>query len=370
MNNKEILISFFLPSLEGGGAEKATVYLINGFIERGFKVDLLLSKATGPYIEMVNEKCKIIDFNSKRVVFSLGKLINYLKVNKPFALISVLSHANVISSFAKMFYNTETKIVLTERINLTSSKVNLKNLRSKLLPFFMFLTYWKANKIVAVSKGVAEDLEKRIRYLKHKVEYIYNPVIVPEILKLSKESIDHPWFNNKEIPVILSVGRLTQQKDYPVLLKAFSIVRKKLDSHLVILGEGEERGDLIKLAKDLGIYDDVWMPGFVDNPYKYMGRSSILVSSSQSEGFPNALIEAMACGTAVVATDCPSGPVEILDNGKYGKLVPVGDFMGMANAIIETLKYPLSKEVLISRANQFNLDKAVSRYLEVIGIET
>jgi glycosyltransferase involved in cell wall biosynthesis len=369
MKNQEILISFFLPSLEGGGAEKATVYLIKGFVEKGFQVDLLLSKAAGPYIKMVPEKCKIMDFNSKRVIFSLGKLIDYLKVNKPFALISVLSHANVISLFAKMFYNTETKIVLTERINLTSSKVNLMSFRSKLLPFFMFLTYWKANKIVAVSKGVAEDLEKRIGYLKNKVEFIYNPVIVPEILKLSKESIDHPWFNNKEIPVILSVGRLTPQKDYPVLLKAFSIVRKEIECHLVILGEGEERNNLNDLAKDLEIYEDVWMPGFVDNPYKYMTKANLFVSSSKSEGFPNALIEAMACGTAVVATDCPSGPVEILDNGKYGKLVPVGDFMGMANAIIETLKYPLSKEVLISRANQFNLDKAVSRYLEVLGIE-
>jgi glycosyltransferase involved in cell wall biosynthesis len=370
MNNEEILISFFLPSLEGGGAEKATVRLIKGFVERGFKVDLLLSKAAGPYIKMIPEKCRIIGFNSNRVIFSLGKLINYLKVNKPFALISVLSHANVISSFAKMFYNGDTKIILTQRINLTSSKVNLKSLRSKLLPFFMFLTYWKADKIVAVSKGVAEDLEKRIHYLRNRVEYIYNPIIVPEILQQGKQVIAHSWFNNKEVPIILSAGRLTPQKDYPVLLKAFSIVRKEIECHLVILGEGEERNNLNDLAKDLEIYEDVWMPGFVDNPYKYMTKANLFVSSSKSEGFPNALIEAMACGTAVVSTDCPSGPVEILDNGKYGKLVPVGDFRGMANAIIETLKYPLGKEVLISRANQFNLDKAVSRYLEVIGIET
>ena len=369
MNNKDILISFFVPSLEGGGAEKATVHLISGFIERGFKVDLLLSKATGPYMKIVPERCRIIDFNSNRVIFSLGKLINYLKINKPTALISVLSHVNVICSLAKMLYNSDTKIILTERINLTSSKVNLKNLRSKLLPFFMFLTYRKADKVVAVSKGVAKDLEKRIYYLKNKVGFIYNPVIIPEILQQSQEPIDHPWFNNKQVPVILSVGRLTPQKDYPVLLKAFSIVNKKLDCRLVILGEGEERENLTDLAKDLGIYESLLTPGFVDNPYKYMTKANLFVSSSKSEGFPNALIEAMACGTPVVATNCPSGSGEILDNGKYGKLVPVGDFMGMANAIIETLKHPLSKEVLISRANQFNLDKAVSRYLEVMGIE-
>jgi glycosyltransferase involved in cell wall biosynthesis len=370
MSDEERLISFFLPSLEGGGAEKATIRLISGFIEKGFNVDLLLSKAVGPYIKIIPDKCRIIDFNSKRVIFSLGKLINYLKTNNSDVLISVLSHANVVASLAKMFGSSNTKIILTERINLTSSRINLKSLRSRFLPIFMFLTYHKAYKIVAVSKGVAEDLEKRIHYLQNKVEYIYNPIITSDIARLANEPVDNQWFHEKDLYLIISAGRLTPQKDYSLLLKAFSLVRKKMNCRLIILGEGEERNNLTNLAKDLGIEEDVWMPGFVDNPYKYISRAHLFVSSSKSEGFPNVLIEAMACGTPIVATDCPSGPNEILDNGRYGKLVPVGNFGMMANAIIETLKNPLSSEILILRANQFSLEKAVSRYLEVIGLDT
>jgi len=366
MNNKEILISFFLPSLEGGGAEKMTVNLIKGFIERGFKVDLLLSKAAGPYVEMVPEKCRIIDFNSKRVIFSLGKLINYLKINKPFALISGLSHTNIISLIAKVFSRSNTKFIVTEHNNLTLATENSKNLRSKLLPFFIFLTYRNADKVVAVSRGVAEDLENRIRYLKGKVEVIYNPIIVAEILEKKEELIDHSWFNERSVPITLSAGRLTQQKDYSTLLKAFSIVRQNLDCKLVILGEGEERQNLNNLVRDRGIEDDVWMPGFVHNPYKYMSKASVFVLSSRFEGFANVIVEAMASGTPVVATDCESGPREILDNGKYGKLVPIGDVEAMADAILETIKNPPDITMLQSRANQFNLDCAVSRYLEVI----
>jgi glycosyltransferase involved in cell wall biosynthesis len=366
MNNKEILISFFLPSLEGGGAEKMTVNLIKGFIDKEFKVDIILSNAKGPFLNMIPEGCRIVDLKSKRVTFSLYKLVTYLNKEKPFALISGLSHTNIISLIAKVFSRSNTKFIVTEHNNLTLATENSKNLRSKLLPFFIFLTYRNADKVVAVSRGVAEDLENRIRYLKGKVEVIYNPIIVTEILEKKEELIDHSWFNERSVPITLSAGRLTQQKDYSTLLKAFSIVRQNLDCKLVILGEGEERQNLNNLVRDRGIEDDVWMPGFVHNPYKYMSKASVFVLSSRFEGFANVIVEAMASGTPVVATDCESGPREILDNGKYGKLVPIGDVEAMADAILETIKNPPDITMLQSRANQFNLDCAVSRYLEVI----
>jgi glycosyltransferase involved in cell wall biosynthesis len=370
MNNKEILISFFLPSLEGGGVEKVVLNLVNSFAGKGFRVDLVLIKVTGPYLKKISKLCRIIDLKSSRTSTSLLKLVRYLRLNKPFILISNMTHLNVLSTIAIFLAHTPTKLIIVEHNNLSEILRNSKGLRLRFslrfILLLMFILYPKANKTIAVSKGVAEDLEKRFKFLKGKIIVIYNPVNISEISELEKQTVDNEWFNNKKIPLIISVGRLTLQKDYQVLLKAFSIIRNKFKLHLVILGEGEDRLNLSKLAKELGIYNDIWMPGFVDNPYRYVSRSNLFVLSSRYEGFGNVIVEALACGTPVVSTDCESGPGEILDNGRYGKLVAVGDFVGMADAIIETLKNPLSKEFLIARANQFDLNSAVKEYLEAI----
>jgi glycosyltransferase involved in cell wall biosynthesis len=166
--------------------------------------------------------------------------------------------------------------------------------------------------------------------------------------------------------VILGVGRLTEQKDFSTLMRAFTCVRAKRAARLVILGEGKLREDLEDLASKLGIQADVEMPGFVENPLQYMARASVLVLSSKYEGLPGVLIQAMACGCPVVSTDCPGGSAEILDNGKYGVLVDIGDAEGMAKAILSELDNPTANDILRRRAEDFSVEHAVSNYLKLL----
>ena len=197
---------------------------------------------------------------------------------------------------------------------------------------------------------------------RNKIEVIHNPIEIKRVQEISCEEVTHNFFSEYEsLPIIIAVGRLTKVKDFSTLIKAFSIVNKKIPCRLIILGEGELRNELNSLAKDLNILNLISMPGFVENPYKYMKNSRIFVSSSLWEGFPNGLVEAMACGLHIIATDCEGGSAEILENGKWGKLVPVKDEVSMANAIIECLQNASCFNVL-DRANHFSTDKIISKY--------
>ena len=178
------------------------------------------------------------------------------------------------------------------------------------------------------------------------------------------EPFDHPWFAPGAPPVILGAGRLTEQKDFPTLIRAFALVRKKHPARLMILGEGEERSKLETLVQELGLEKEVSLPGFVDNPYKYMKRAAVFVLSSRWEGFPNVLVEAMALGTPVVSTDCPNGPAEILENGKWGELVPVGETQSLASAVLRTLDRVDVVRVkgAAERADQFRVESIIREY--------
>ena len=195
---------------------------------------------------------------------------------------------------------------------------------------------------------------------------IYNPVVVPELFRLSGEPVEDIWFRDSKLPVVLSAGRLSAAKDYPTLLRAFSSLIKVRPARLVILGEGEERASLEAMVRDLGLKDVVDLPGFVKNPYAYMSKAAVFALSSAWEGFGNVLVEAMAVGTPVVATNCPSGPAEILENGKYGQLVKVGDEEAMAARILTELDGPTNSEVLRHRARDFSYDEIADQYLELL----
>jgi glycosyltransferase involved in cell wall biosynthesis len=183
----------------------------------------------------------------------------------------------------------------------------------------------------------------------------------------SLEAINHPWFQKEDsTPIILGVGRLVPQKDFSTLIKAFSRVRRSRPAHLVIIGEGRQRSEFTTLAQSLGIEKDIWMPGFFDNPYAFMSKASMLVLSSIYEGLPNVLIEALACGCPIVSTDCPSGPSEILEKGKFGTLVPMGDIHALAQAIHHTLNNPPNRNDLPLRAADFDIEKVSRQYLDVL----
>jgi glycosyltransferase involved in cell wall biosynthesis len=234
------------------------------------------------------------------------------------------------------------------------------------LPEVVNRTYPGADAVITVSSDVREDLVTAIGLKRSSVTTIHNPVVDDGLRARAQQALQHPWFTSDAVPVILAVGRLTEQKDFATLLRAFKQVHAQRKARLLILGEGKLRKDLEDLANTLGIQEDVAMPGFVENPFHYMARASVLALSSQYEGLPGVLIQALACGCPVVSTDCPGGSREILEDGKIGTLVAVGDADGMALAILSQLDNPTSKDVLLRRAEDFSVEGGVSNYLALL----
>lgn len=336
-------VALFLPSLVGGGAERVMLSLASEFAGQGHTVDLVLAKATGEYIDQVPSNVHIVDLNTSRVLYSLFPLIRYLKESRPQSVLSALDHTNIIAICAVAIANVNTKTVVSIHNNLTHlSKVKKARFITHWIPPLMKWSFKRADRVVAVSQGVAEDAVQRLELPEEKVQVIYNPVVDERLIEKADELIDHPWFADGEPPVLLAVGRLTAEKDFPTLLRSFAKLRKTRSVRLIILGEGEKRAELEELIEQLGISQDVQLPGFVTNPYAYMRNARLFVLSSLSEGLPTVLIEALACGTEVISTDCPSGPREILQSGRYGSLVPIKDSEALFQAIKERLDVPES----------------------------
>jgi len=358
------LISIFLPSLRGGGAERVMLYLAWGFVERGYEVEFVLAKRVGTHLSEVPKNIKVVDLKAGRVLKSLPPLVRYLRRSQPAALLSAMDHSNIVALWAKRLSRVPARVVVSVH-NTLSMSVKHSNGRGRLIPYIARWCYGWADGVVAVSRGVADDLSNTIGLAREKIRVIYNPVIVPELFELAKEPVEHRWFRAGEPPVVLSAGRLTAQKDYPTLLRAFSLVIRAHPMRLVILGEGEERAGLEAMVRDLALEDVVSLPGFAKNPYAYMSKAKMFVLSSVWEGFGNVLVEAIAVGTPVISTDCPSGPAEILEGGKWGRLVPVGDIEALACAMELTLDDPASPDVGL-RAQDFDADVAVESYLRIL----
>jgi glycosyltransferase involved in cell wall biosynthesis len=358
-------IALFLPSLRGGGAERVTVNLAKGFLEKGFQVDLVLAKAEGPYLKQVPEGARVVDLGTGRVFKALIPLARYLRRERPWALIAGISHANVTAILASLFSRVRPKLLVVEHCTLSSATDHAVTLRARSMHLFMRLLYPLVDRVVAVSRGVKDDLMQTLGLPEKQIEVIYNPILDADLFSRAAEPVDHPWFQEDQPPVVLSVGRLEYPKDFATLLRAFAIVHRTIPCRCVILGEGPDRPQIEALAEELGVRDDLWMPGFVDNPYAYMSKSKVQVLSSHWEGLPTVLVEASACGTPILATDCPSGPREIIRHGDNGLLVPVGDEKSMAVALIEVLNGQLKAKR--SSLSRFELSESTKKYLKVLG---
>ncbi|MBC7220193.1 glycosyltransferase [Candidatus Bipolaricaulota bacterium] len=344
--------------------------LAAGFAQWGASVDLVLVKAQGEYMRRIPPGVRVVDLRASRVLTSLLPLVRYLRTAKPEGLISAKDYANVVAILAKSLARVSTRVIVSIHTTLSKHVQYAKGFRERaIVPLLARQLYPRAYVIVAVSNGVADDLAQFLGLPRGRISVIYNPVIDENLFAVAREPVDHPWFAPGGPPVILSVGRLTAAKDYPTLIAAFAEVRQRRDARLAILGEGEERPRLHDLLRRLGLESDVWLPGFVEPPYPYLARASLFVVSSIWEGLPTAIIEALALGVPVVSTDCPSGPREILDNGRFGELVPVGDADALADAILRALDTPHDPERLRERAKQFSVGNAVAQYLALLGLE-
>jgi len=389
-----------LPSLEGGGAERSMLNLLKGFLAHGRTVDLVLCQAKGAYLGEIPLGATMIELEATAnlearwiaaisnvsdffallrpvllatkiapEILRLRSMQQYIETYRPDVILSALTYANLVAIWAKHLSSTHVPVIVSERIALSTycaSPSNFRKWRWRYLPELVRRTYPGADAVVTVSSDVAEDLITNIGLKRSSVTTIHNPVVDDGLRARAQQALQHPWFAPDAVPVILAVGRLTEQKDFATLLNAFSRLRAKRAARLVILGEGRLRNSLQELANTLGIAADVEMPGFVENPFQYMARASVLVLSSQYEGLPGVLIQALACACPVVSTDCPGGSREILDNGNIGALVAVGDADGMAQAILSQLDNPTSKDVLLRRAEDFSVEVGVSNYLALL----
>lgn len=356
-------ISLFLPNLGGGGAERMMVNLACGLVVLGVPVKVILASAEGPYIKDLPAGVGIVDLRARSVLRSLPGLVKHLRREKPHVLVSTLHYANITALWARKLAGVPTLVFIREANMVTTGNSGFKN---KTILMLMKRFYPWADGIIAVSEGVEKDIRHFIKVPSQKISTIYNPVVTEEMLIKSREPVPHPWFT-EGMPIVLGVGRLTKQKDFATLIRAFAELRQTRPAKLVILGEGEDRVALQGLVDKLALTRDVDMPGFVDNPFAYMANANIFVLSSAWEGLPGVLIQALACGCPTVSTDCPSGPSEVLEGGRYGELVPVGDAKEMAAAIIRTLDAPLASEILKTRSQAFSVEASTKAYLEVFN---
>lgn len=329
----ETKLAIYLPSLAGGGAERAMLNLAQGLAASGCSVDLVLARAEGPYLKDVQEPIRLVDLKASRVLTSLPSLARYLRRERPVALISALNYANVVALWARRLAGVTTRVLVNEQNTISRSAPSSRRRRQRMVPHLVKRFYPWADYIIGNSTGVAADLKQVTGLPPERIEILYNPVVTPDLRRRARAPLSHPWFEAGQPPVVVAVGRLTQQKDFPTLLRAFARVRQTRPARLVILGEGVDRPELEALVKELDLEADVALPGFVENPYAYMSRASLYVLSSRWEGLPTVLIEALYCGPPIVATDCPSGSKEILANGRHGALVPVGDVKALALAM-------------------------------------
>jgi glycosyltransferase involved in cell wall biosynthesis len=360
-------VAFFLGSFGGGGIERITAHLAHNFVKLGVKIDLILNRGESTHLWQMPAETRTIDLNAPNLYLSLPGLVRYIRQERPIALLAADHYLNEIALLAKRIAGVPLRLVVAEHNQLSQTARNATNLKGRLTPIFARYLYPWADGIVAVSEGVAKDLARTACLPIEKIETIYNPVINAQMLAKAKEPVDHPWFTATDVPTILGVGKLEQQKDFPNLIRAFAKVRQVRHARLVILGWGPDRPELEKLVHSMGLQDDVDLPGYVQNPYAYMAKSTVFVLSSAWEGLPTVLIEAMALGIPVVSTDCESGPAEILADGEYGYLTPVGDSDALADAILQVLS-GRHKAIDSSWLAQFEVETATQKYLHILGV--
>ncbi len=338
--------------------------LAAGLAQRGLKVDLVLMHATGEYMHAVPDGVRVIDLDVRKLVTFVADFLRYVRRERPCIVLSALLLPDLAALVAKVVFGSRMRLYSWHHTMFTSA-FEVASFRTRQYMRLVWLLLPIADQIVAVSDGVSDDLRRRSSRTADKTVTVYNPVVSTDINELSACGLHHPWFG-ADTPTILSVGRLSPEKDYPTLLRAFAEVARSRSARLVILGQGPERESLLELASRLGIEDRLDLPGFDVNPFRYMARASVFVLSSRFEGFPNVLPEAMACGAPVVSTDCRSGPSEMLEGGKWGRLVPVGDWRAMAWAIEATLDDPMPAEELKARASVYSVEASVDKYLELL----
>ena len=360
-------IAIFISFSGQGGVERMISNLAQGFLDEGINVDMVIARERGDHLESIPEGVRQVRLSTRHTYSALPGLVRYLRSEAPDVMLAVKDRAIRTAILARWFAGSS--VILTGRLGTTVSAAleGRGRLRRWLWFTGMRFFYRRTEKIIAVSHGVEEDILSICELPSDRISVVPNPVVTPRMYEMAREPAPHSWLSQQRIPVIMGAGRLTQQKDFTTLVRAFAQVREVRECRLIILGEGEMRSGLESLVLTLGIAESVHMPGFQANPYSWLARCSLFALSSRWEGSPNVLTEAMALGIPVVSTDCPSGPVEILKEGYYGPLVPIGDERQLSLAMIGILNKPPPSKGLIEATEMYSVKNSVKGYLKAFG---
>ena len=359
-------IALFMPSLAGGGAERIMLNLAAGFVARSYAVNLVVATAGGDYSNDVPSGVRLVDLGASKPLTAVPALARHLQAERPAALLTTIVNANLAALWARQLSGIAMRCVVREASTLSVDLANGSALNRLLLPRLVRRAFPVATAIVAPSRGVADDFARVTGLPRASIEVIYNPVVSAALRARARQPASHRWLQEDGAPVIVGMGRLTRQKDFATLIRAFARVRRTMPVRLIVLGEGEERNDLEALCRRLCVAEDVDLPGFVANPYAILSRARLFVLSSRWEGLPGALIEALACCARVVSTDCPSGPQEILDGGRYGQLVPVEDEAALSEAMRAALDGSFVAADPGTWIDRFDAEANTDRYLDLL----
>ena len=360
-------ISLFIADMGGGGAERVFVNLAKAFSERGYPVDLVVGTLRGAaYLDDLPTQVRIVDLKMSRMALGGPKLIRYLRRERPAAVLATRIHSNCLAVLAQRFARVDTRVVVRESNMVAPDLLKLNQIKRRVMACFIRYCYPRSDSVIAVSRGVARELNRSFGVRDEKLRVIYSPIISEGLLKKAAEPVDHDWYKEGQPPIVLTVGRLTAQKSQETLIRAFARVREKTKARLIILGEGEKRAELETLVSRLGLTADVSLPGFKENPFAFMAGARLFVLPSAWEGLPGVLIQALGCGCPVVSTDCPSGPREILQDGRFGRLVPVGDDTAMAEAILQILTEKKNPLCGLGDLEPFTVEHSTQEYLQVL----
>ncbi|QSG11341.1 Glycosyltransferase [Halapricum desulfuricans] len=360
-------IAIYLPELTPGGAQRVTVDLANGLAERGHRVELVVSYPGGQLRPEVTDSVEIVDLSTPIVpglgiVASVPSLVRYLRRTRPLILFSAMTYANVVATVATRLSRSGTPIVIVEHTTIGMEIGGKRNVTTRLARW----VYPMADRAIAVSEGVAASIRERTGLGAERVVVLPNPVPVDDIRERAEGGVVVPWLDDPDLAVVLWVGRFAPEKDLPTLLGAFDrLHERRPDTRLVLAGTGPEYERIEGLVAERGLSSVAALPGYVD-PAPYMARAEAFALSSIYEGLPTVLVEALACGCPVVATDCPSGPREILADGEYGRLVPVGDDEALATALEATLDEQTDPDRLRARSDDFASDRVLGEYESLI----
>jgi glycosyltransferase involved in cell wall biosynthesis len=361
-------VAFYLPQLSTGGVGKMRTHLAREMVARGLGVDFLLGRTDSPYRDTLGAEVGIHGLATTHALASVPGLVRYLRRRRPRVLITDRLRLNLGVLRALALARVETRSYTSVHIPQSHKLARREGRKAAREKDLLRRTFPRNDGVIAVSRGIRDDLVENLGLPPEKVHVVHNPAVTPEIRAMAGEPVDHPFLADPEVPVVLSAGRMMVQKDFPTLIRAFARLRATRPCRLVILGQGRLQGSLRSLADELGVGEDVDLPGFTPNPYAYMARARLFVLSSLWEGSPNVRTAALAVGVPVGATDCEHGPREILDDGRYGPLVPVGDAVALAAAMARTLDDPLPPETLRRAATPYTVERSCDGYLEVFRL--